>query len=161
MAFLAWANMVFNLFDFGNSFSYTRNNPIIFANQNYPSFAPSLHSEKNELSTQAPVRCFFTAGLLSGAATKSWLTYSSVNPESLVRGTCWLSLRWCFMAREKSKGQELAPVPSSLLSRGTVIVLTQSEVWSYKLAQSKLLLSTKKTMVMCPSAFIDRNLTWR
>ena len=85
--------MVFNLFDFGNSFSYTGNNPIIFANQNYPSFAPSLHSEKNELSAQAPVRCFFAAGLPSGTATKSRLTYSSVNSESLVPGTCWLSLR--------------------------------------------------------------------
>lgn len=58
--------MVFNLFDFGSSFSYARSNPIIFANQNYPSFAPSLHSGKKELSTQAPVRAPSAAGLPRG-----------------------------------------------------------------------------------------------
>lgn len=66
--------MVFNLFDFGSSFSCARSNLIIFANQNYPSFALSLHSGK-ELSAQAPVRAASAAGLLGGLPQSlGWLT---------------------------------------------------------------------------------------
>lgn len=82
--------MVFDLFDFGNSFSYTRNTPIVFANRNYTSFAPSLCSEKNKLPTQAPACGFFAAGPAIGDPTKPLLTYSSVISESLVLGICWL-----------------------------------------------------------------------
>lgn len=130
MAFLVWANMTFNLFDFGNSFSYTRNNPVTFANQNYPSFAPSLHSEKNELSAQTPV-CSFAAGLPSATATKSRLTYSSVNSESLVPGTCCLSPKMMSHGQreiKRARTSRRSPVPSSLLSSGTVTILIWSKV---------------------------------
>lgn len=39
MAFLAWANVAFNLLDFGSSFSYTRSNPIVLATQFCSTFA--------------------------------------------------------------------------------------------------------------------------
>lgn len=112
--------MVFDLFDFGNSFSYTKNSPIIFANQNYTGFVPSLHSEKKKLPTQAPVCGFLAAGPVIRDAIKPLLTYSSLSSESLVLGSCWLFPRGCLTARGKSKGtnEQEAPVPSSLLSTG-------------------------------------------
>lgn len=160
MAFLAWANMVFDQFDFGNSFSYIRNSPIIFANWNYTSFAPSLCREEQVIHTGTCL-CFLHCWPCHWGATRPLLTYSSVSSESLVPGTCWLVPRWGLAARGKSKGTNgEAPVPSSLLSTGTAIIFIQSKAWSYKPAQSKLSLSTNEPIIMCPSVFIDRNLMW-
>lgn len=106
MAFLTWANMVFDLFDFGNSFSYTKNTPWYLQIRATP-----VLSQVGTVRTNYPHRhlpWFLHCGPAIGASTKPLLSDCSVSSDSLVPGTCWLFPRLlprpCLAARGKSKG---------------------------------------------------------
>lgn len=69
--------MDFNLFDFGTFSSYTRNNPIISAGQNYPS-RTQVCAVNRKLSAQAPVLLFHCCFAISDCI-KSHLSSSTVS----------------------------------------------------------------------------------
>lgn len=121
MAFLAWAIMVFDLFGFGNSFSYKRNSPIIFANQNQ--FCPRSVQWEEQVTHTGTCLWFLQCwpchwGYHQASADLQQCELWKPCPRNLLAVPKMMPLY-----QREIKGHKWweAPVPSSLLSTGTVM----------------------------------------